>query len=140
MDSRHTSFTATLAVATLVTALAAPASAQTEASFTNDPIAIEAFSAYTDFPPSGQTTRSGIDVRPDSSEVRIAFVNTAKVAATSVKFTIRSGQRTSIIVDKGTFSPGARIVHTFDKDPVFDRISSVHVLAVTFADGSTWHR
>jgi hypothetical protein len=136
----HNYFTATLALATLATALAAPANAQTETSFTNDPIAIQAFSAYSDFPPSGQTARSGVDERPDSSEVTIAFVNTAKVPATSVEFRIRAGRRTSIIVDKGTFAPGTRIVHTFDKSPLFDQTSSVHVLAVTFADGSSWHR
>jgi hypothetical protein len=135
----HTSITAALSVAALVTAFAAPASAQTETAFTDNPIAIQNFSAYSDPAVFGQTARDGFDVSPNSSEVTIAFVNTGKIPATSVEFSIRAGRRTSIIVDKGIFSPGTRIVHTFEKNPEFDETSSVRVLAVTFADGSTWH-
>lgn len=138
MNVMHKYITTTLALAALAADLAAPASAQTQAAFTNDPIAIQGFSADSDFPPLGSAVRDGIDIRPNSSDVTISFINTASIPAKSVEFTIRSGNRTKVIVDKGTFSPGTRIVHTFTAAPEFDDTSSVHVEAVTFADGSTW--
>jgi hypothetical protein len=138
MKLMHKYITTTLGLAAFATGLAAPAGAQTQTAFTNDPIAIQGFSAYSDFSPLGPTTFDGVDLSPDSSDVTIAFVNTANVAATSVEFTIRSGKRTKVVVDKGTFSPGTRIVHTFSAAPEFDDTSSVHVRAVTFADGSSW--
>lgn len=130
--------TAALALAAFGGGLAAPASAQTRTAFTNDPIAIQGFSAASESSPLGPANYNGLVLTPDSSDVTIAFVNTANVAAKSVEFTVRSRGRTETIVDKGTFSPGTRIVHTFNESPEFDETSSVHVRAVTFADGSTW--
>jgi hypothetical protein len=43
-----------------------------------------------------------------------------------------------VIVDKGTFSPGTRITHSFMQSPLLVGASSVHIRKVTFADGSTW--
>jgi len=137
MNSMQNSLTATVAVAAFATGLAAPASAQTQTAFTNNPITIEGFTAYTQFTPI-ETESLGIDAGPASSDVTIAFINTANVPAKSVTFAVRSGRQTKIVVDKGTFSPGVRIVHTFDESPQFDNTSSVSIVGVSFANGSTW--
>lgn len=138
MNTKQYSLTAAFALAALASGLAAPASAQTQTAFTNDPIAIQGFTAYSQFAPLASETSDGVDLGPDSSDVTIAFVNTAAVPAKSVTFAVRSGRQTRIIVDKGTFSPGTRIVHTFNESPEFDDSSSVSVVGVAFADGSTW--
>ena len=139
MKTIHTSITAAaLGLAAFSGGLAAPASAQTQTAFTNNPIAIEGFSAYSEPAALGPATHDGISLTPDYSDVTIAFVNTANVPAKSVEFTVRSGRWTQRIVDRGTFAPGARIVHTFNESPEFDQTSAVSVQSVTFADGSTW--
>jgi hypothetical protein len=130
--------TTALALAALGSGLVAPASAQTQTAFTNDPISIQGFYAASESAPLGPATYDGLILTPDSSDLTIAFVNTANVAAKSVEFTVESGRMTKTIVDKGTFSPGTRIVHTFNESPEFDETSSVRVRSVTFADGSTW--
>ncbi|HYZ17882.1 MAG TPA: hypothetical protein VE591_15835 [Candidatus Acidoferrum sp.] len=129
---------AALTIAALGVGFAAPASAQTQTAFTNDPITIEGFSAYAEPAALGPATHDGIALSPDCSDVTIAFVNTANVPVKSVEFTLRSGRWTQRIVDRGTFAPGTRIVHTFNESPEFDETSTVSVQSVTFADGSSW--
>lgn len=133
------SLAAALAVAALSTQVAAPASAQTQTAYTNNPVTVTRFASYPVLSPLGMTTFSDFGFTSHSSEVRISFVNTANVPAKSVQFAVRSGNKTVEIVDKGTFAPGARIVHTFSESPRFENASSVRIEAVTFADGSTWN-
>jgi hypothetical protein len=132
-------FLATLAAAALATDLAAPASAQTQTAYTNNPIILRHFNAYPVVLPIESPTFGAFDLTPTSSNVTISFVNRANVPAKSVEFAVRSGNKTALIVDKGTFAPGVRIDHTFSESPEFDDTSSVSVRAVVFADGSTWN-
>jgi hypothetical protein len=131
---------ATLAAAALATELVAPASAQTQTVYTDNPIALRGFIAYPVLSPAGTALLGGFHLAPSSSEVRISFVNTANVPAKSIKFAVRSGHRRASIVYKGTFAPGTRIVHTFNESTAFANASKVRVEEVTFADGSTWNR
>jgi hypothetical protein len=130
--------TATFALAALATDLAAPVSAQTQTAFSNAPISVQGFTAASQFMPLGRESVDGVGFGPAGSNVTIAFLNTANVPATSVTFVVQSGSQTQILVDKGTFSPGTRIVHTFDESPFFADTTSVRVQGVTFADGNTW--
>ena len=126
--------------AAAVASTLAPASAQTtQHAYTNDPISVlDLKTSPGQYTPIGTEFWYGIEFIPQSGEATISFVNTGNVPAKSVEFAVRSGHRTHIIVDKGTFSPGVKIVHTFNEGPPFPRSSSVEVRSVTFADGSTW--
>jgi hypothetical protein len=130
--------TATFALAALAASLAAPASAQTDVAFSNAPIAVQGFTAASQAVPVGGESVDGIPSVSGASNVTIAFVNTASIPAKSVTFVVQSGRDTRIIIDNGTFSPGAQIVHTFDASPEFADTTSVRVQSVTFADGNTW--
>ncbi|HTJ24970.1 MAG TPA: hypothetical protein VMA36_02295 [Candidatus Limnocylindria bacterium] len=127
-----------LAVTALAAAIAAPAVAQTQTAYVKDPIAVEGFSADSDFSPRASQWFDGINITGLSSDVTISFVNTANVPAKSVEFAVRAGKHTCLIVDKGTFSPGTRITHTFLQSPELENASSVSIRKVTFADGSSW--
>jgi hypothetical protein len=126
-----------LAVTALATAIAAPANAQSQTAYVNDPIAVKRFSANPDYAPARAQWFDGITTSA-SSDVIISFVDTAPVAATKVVFAVRSGGHTCFIVDKGTFSPGTRITHSFPRSAELDNASSIEVRKVTFADGTTW--
>jgi hypothetical protein len=127
---------ASLAV-TAFAAVAAPASAEpTQTAYVKGPIAVEGFSA--EFSPHASEWFDEFNVYDDSSDVTISFVNTANVPAKNVEFAVRSGRYTYVIVEKGTFSPGARITRTFLQSPPLVGASSVQIRKVTFADGSTW--
>jgi hypothetical protein len=130
---------ATLVASALATDLAAPASAQSQTVYTNDPVTVRGFTSYPVLSPVVMPKLTGFDLTPTSSDVTISFVNTANVPAKSVEFAVRSGDKTALIVDKGTFAPGTSIVHRFNESTQFDNTSSVRVRAVTFADGSTWN-
>jgi hypothetical protein len=129
---------ATFALAALATNLATPVSAQTQISFSSAPISVQGFSAASQSVPVGREWVNGALFGSPDSNVTIAFVNTANVPATSVTFVVQSGNQTRTIVDKGTFSAGTRIVHTFDENRDFADTTSVRVQSVTFADGNTW--
>lgn len=132
------SITATIALAAFAIVPATPAGAQTQTAFSNAPISVQGFTARSQFMPLAQELADGVAFGADASDVTIAFVNTANVPAKSVTFVVRSGRRTQIIVDKGTFLPGARIVHTFEESAEFGETSSVSVQGATFADGNAW--
>jgi len=84
---------------------------------------------------------SGNDLSiPSAADVSISFVNTAKVPATSVSFTVRRGNSTDLIIDKGAFGSGAVIVHNFAVSPQLDGTSDIEVQEATFADGTRWER
>jgi hypothetical protein len=129
---------ATFALAALATGLATPVSAQTQMTYSSTPISVQGFTAASQSVPVGRDVFDGIPFGSAGSNVTIAFVNTTNVPATSVTFVVKSGNQTRIIVDKGTFSAGAQIVHTFDESPEFANTTSVRVQSVTFADGNTW--
>lgn len=137
-NSMQKYISATFALAALATNLATPVSAQTQLTFSSAPISVQGFSAASQSVPVGRESVDGAPFGSAASNVTIAFVNTANVPATSVTFVVQSGNQTRIIVDKGTFSAGTRIVHTFDESPEFADTTSVHVQSVTFADGNTW--
>ena len=128
---------ATIAAA-LLTGPCLAASAQTKVAYTSDPINIVRYSlepSYTQPIPVWGGTYMNID---GAGKVTISFVNSGVVPATSVQFALRSDKATELIVDKGTFSPGASIVHDFSSD--FDSAAGLEVEQVTFADGTVWQR
>jgi hypothetical protein len=129
---------ATFALAALASSLATPVSAQTQIAFSSNPISVQGFTAASQSVPVGREVVDGVAFGSGGSNVTIAFVNTAGVPATSVTFVVKSGNQTQVIVDKGTFSAGTQIVHTFDESPQFADTTSVRVQSVTFADGNTW--
>jgi hypothetical protein len=139
MNPTKSSIVAAIAAVALASDLAAPASAQTQTAFTNNPVTVNGFTAEPVLSSVGVPTLGGFRLGPTSSEVTIKFVNTANVPAKRVEFAVRSGHKTALIVYKGTFSPGTSIVHTFNERTEFDNASSVRVEAVTFADGTTWN-
>jgi hypothetical protein len=131
---------ATLAAAALASGLGAPAGAETQTLYTDNPVTLRGVTVNPVLMPrGGPSTYTGFDFIPTSSDVTISFVNTANVPAKIIEFAVRSGNRTALIVDKGTFAPGTSVVHTFTESTEFDNKSSVHIQAVTFADGSTWN-
>jgi hypothetical protein len=129
-------FLAPIAASALASALVAPASAMSQIANVSDPIAIERFSANLDYTLS--TPFDGANRGSESSVVTISFADTANLPIKRVEFAVRAGNYTSLIVDKGTFSPGTRITHTFLRSRKLGYRSTVKVLKVTFADGSTW--
>ncbi|HTU71139.1 MAG TPA: hypothetical protein VMF11_12580 [Candidatus Baltobacteraceae bacterium] len=74
------------------------------------------------------------------SSTAISFVNTDQRPIASVVFTVSDGRTTSRIVDKGTFSSGVEIDHSFATPEFGDDLGSVQcsVASVAFADGSIW--
>ena len=70
----------------------------------------------------------------------ISFVNQAPSAVASVTFDVSDGRTTSQIIDKGTFSSGVSIDHSFIT-PEFQNTAgdvTCSVKSVAFTDGSTW--
>jgi hypothetical protein len=130
---------ATAAVA-LIAGSAANAGAQTKVAYTNTPVKIVSYSltpSYAAPTPSWGGTYMNIS---GSGEVTISFVNTGNSAATSVQFVVRSNKTSELIVDKGTFSPGASITHHFSLDPQIGASAQLEVERVAFDDGSVWQR
>jgi hypothetical protein len=73
-------------------------------------------------------------------DLQIAFVNRAGVAATNVRFLVRTGRTQQTIDATGSFASGTPIVQTFTPAAAsYDAASaSCEVESVTFADGTTW--
>ncbi|HTX56861.1 MAG TPA: hypothetical protein VMD47_07135 [Candidatus Acidoferrales bacterium] len=78
---------------------------------------------------------------PESDpQTAISFVNTDQRPISSVVFEVSDGTHTSRIVDKGTFSTGIAINHSYATPEFGYALGGVNckVQAVAFADGSTW--
>lgn len=75
-----------------------------------------------------------------AASTTISFVNQAPAAVASVTFAVSDGRTTSQIVDKGTFSSGIAINHSFLTPEFQGDLSDVTcaVTSVAFADGSRW--
>ncbi|HTV91239.1 MAG TPA: hypothetical protein VMG98_00835 [Verrucomicrobiae bacterium] len=71
------------------------------------------------------------------SLLNIRFVNGGTTPVSSVSFAVTEDGKTSTILDRGTFSPGVTISHTFRNEP-FAFEASCRVQSVLFADGSAW--
>jgi hypothetical protein len=122
---------ASLAAAALgTTAAALPASAQDGVS----PVSVVGCSVNVE--QSGGNAE-GLAPSFTLGNLAISFVNRSAQAATSVEFTVRSGNQEQTIVDQGTFAPGTQVTSEFL--PTIATPTSCDVDAVTFADGSTWH-
>ncbi|HTV93519.1 MAG TPA: hypothetical protein VMG98_12465 [Verrucomicrobiae bacterium] len=70
----------------------------------------------------------------------ISFENEAPATVASVTFDVSDGRTTSRIVDRGAFSSGVAIDHSFFTPQFQDDLGNVtcSVQAVAFTDGSTW--
>lgn len=71
------------------------------------------------------------------SLLHVRFVNTGTTPVSSVAFAVDEDGTTSTIQDRGTFSPGVTISHTF-RAPTYTYGASCKVASVLFADGSAW--
>ena len=69
--------------------------------------------------------------------LKIRFVNNGSTPVSSVAFNVSEDGKTSTIVDRGTFSPGVEISHTF-REGMYGYDASCKVASVLFADGSAW--
>lgn len=69
--------------------------------------------------------------------LHIRFVNNGPTPISSVAFTVSEDGKTSTIVDRGTFSPGVSISHTFQGE-MYGYDAGCTVASVLFADGSAW--
>lgn len=88
-----------------------------------------------------QPTFGGLSLADASQNVR--FVNRANVVATDVDFRVTLNGEAQTVSDHGTFSPGVTIDRSFRApSAVTYRPSpdSCTVLAVRYADGSSWKR
>ena len=70
--------------------------------------------------------------------LNIRFVNNGTTPISSVAFAVTEDGKTSTIVDRGTFSPGVVISHSFRGDQMYGFDASCKVASVLFADGSAW--
>ncbi|MGA7572313.1 MAG: hypothetical protein WBG27_03710 [Candidatus Aquilonibacter sp.] len=89
--------------------------------------------------PSLDLAYSPFSAQGEASTV-ISFVNQAPATIASVTFDVSDGRTTSRIIDKGTFSNGVAIEHSFvtpelGNDPAG---LSCSVSSVAFKDGSLW--
>jgi hypothetical protein len=125
-----------LAAAAIAGGTLAPASAQSNVAYSNGSIKVLRYL----IDPSYTYPVSGADALAIQSagNLWLSYVNTGSVPATSVEFAVHAGNATEMIVDKGTFSPGASIEHEFALGPEFGENSTIDVQRVTFADGTCW--
>jgi hypothetical protein len=130
----------TLGLAAAVSAAAnvpANLSGPQSVAFTNSPVSVVACD-YSSVP--SLTTPFTDGYAPAFGNLQISFVNGAPVAATDVRFAVTQEGRTQIVEDRGTFSSGTTIDHTFSPvDPAAQGIADCQVQAVSFADGSSWN-
>jgi hypothetical protein len=134
-------FIAGIAAAAISAGNAVPASAQSNVSYTDDPIQIVRYAVHPEF----ATGLSGGDSSAYVSDanpviITISFVNTGKVPVTSVRFVVHAGNAAETIVDKGTFSSRVNITHNFAAGSELDDMSAIEIEGVTLADGSSWER
>ncbi|HUN29730.1 MAG TPA: hypothetical protein VMV65_07970 [Alphaproteobacteria bacterium] len=82
----------------------------------------------------------GTNGAAQAAETAISFVNQAPGAVSAVTFSVSDGRTTSRIVDKGTFSSGVAINHSFITPEFGDELGGVScsVESVAFTDGSIW--
>jgi hypothetical protein len=125
-------FTAAGLAGAAILAAAAPAAAATA------PVSVVSCS-YSSVP------RDGAGLIPatapiQTSNVQISFVNNAPLAATNVRFAVRSPGGTQFVSDAGTFSPGTAITQNFDSRTYmpYNGPAACSVQSVTYSDGSTW--
>jgi hypothetical protein len=68
----------------------------------------------------------------------VTFVNHNNVPATEIDFTLSSnGTALETLTDKGTFSPGVAVSHSFTTAQT-ERDLQISVAEVKFADGTSW--
>ena len=86
-------------------------------------------------------------ITPEARTLQLKFADVGTVTASAVVFTVHVGTWWTVIRDAGTFSPGARIDHSFRLDidifpwTVFRRSTpqaQCTVKQVDFEDGSRW--
>jgi hypothetical protein len=82
----------------------------------------------------------GMAEAPQVAQTAISFVNLAPRAIAAVTFDVSDGRTTSQIVDRGTFSSGVAIDHSFTTPEFGGDLSGVScsVASVAFTDGSIW--
>ena len=91
--------------------------------------------------PDPTTLTNEFAIRASGAEwVSISFVNEGPKPVASISFDVTDGQRTSRIVDTGTFSSGVAINHQLDAPGFPNANSSVRCTleSVSFADGTAW--
>ena len=125
--------------AAIVTAGAVPAGAQSNVAYSNEPVQVVRHSVNENTTLVSSWGGNYLAV-PGASEVSISFVDSRDVPATRVEFAVHEGNATELLVDKGSFSPGKSITHGFAIGSQFSDAAAVEVVAVTFADGTTWER
>ncbi len=78
----------------------------------------------------------------EGGSIQIAFVNRAAVAATAVRFQVRTGRTLQTIDDTGSFASGTTIERSFaPAAATYDSADAAcEVESVSFADGTTWQR
>jgi prepilin-type processing-associated H-X9-DG protein len=74
----------------------------------------------------------------EGENLTIQFSNSTSQVISSVNFAVTDGLNTQQIVDRGTFSPGIAIDHSFQSNLTDEDNAQCRVSNVAFADGSTW--
>jgi hypothetical protein len=73
--------------------------------------------------------------------LQLTFINTDDSDATQVTFDVKHGGAHTVVMDRGRFSKGVAIEHSFADDfgNGYDRApDACAVVAITFADGRRW--
>jgi len=135
-----------LAAATMVVATPAIASAQIVAYGTaSSPVVITGLRVDPAYAPGtigGEAAEAPQFItKLDSGYIMLKFVNERNVPATTVKFLVSNGRYTHSIVDKGTFSQGVQIDHSFAVESGLSELENAtsEVAEVDFADNTAWH-
>lgn len=126
--------------AAIIAAGPAAASAQTIAYGTSSPVAITGSSIIDSTSILGWDSGDfALPARFVTNDVTLTFVNKSDRPIVLVKFTLDDG--TQSVQDKGLFSPGVPIVHSFTLRgrTSTDANATSRVEEVDFADGSVWH-
>jgi len=133
------------AVAAIV-ATPALANAQIVAySTSSSPVAITAVSVNAAYAPASLGGEAAdapqFIAQLDSGYITLSFVNKSDAPVTAVTFLVSNGHDVHSIVDKGMFSPGVQVKHTF---PIADALSefsdaTCEVAQVDYADRGAWH-
>lgn len=130
---------ASAAAAVISAGASVPVNAQTSVAYSSDPIKVVRYAIDPAFSTALSAASEGANQElPSTGSVTVSFVNSGSVPVTSVVFALRTGKQTEIIVDKGTFSTGARITHDFAAGSELDGTSALEIQKVTLADGSVW--
>lgn len=132
---KNTLITTALAATVLAAAAGAPAFAQPEP---QAPVAVTACAIGAAARPYNEGPLQAVQ----GGDIAISFVNRADVAATGVRFVVRTGRTVQTIDDSGSFASGTQIDRIFTPAGAsYDSGSaSCEVEAVSFADGTTWQR